>query len=115
MSANCENKNIKETLPSSNPVLRRTCNGVQKCEYNGEPCGTRCSQTKYKDDDNRCPLCEFLMVECICYADDHNGDDYYDDYPHERCDCGDCPDCGVQRPHMIERWGYKAAMVGSRI
>lgn len=33
----------------------------------------------------------------------------------DECDCGDCPDCGgVQRPHMIDLWGYKRAMIPSK-
>lgn len=37
-----------------------------------------------------------------------------EEYQDERCDCGDCPDCGVPRPHMIGWWGYEKAMIPSR-
>ncbi len=45
--------------------------------------------------------------------EEDRSEEEYEEY--ERCDCGDCPDCGVPRPHMIDRWGYKAAMIGSRV
>jgi len=53
-----------------------------------------------------CKDCKQIPVQCSCY------EDQYED--EERCDCGDCPECGIPRPHMIGLWGYNKAMVGRR-
>lgn len=66
------------------------------------------------DDQTRC-----LCYQCVenreamhMYDDEHSSSD--DECTDDRCDCGDCPDCGVPRPHMIGLWGYRAAMIGTR-
>lgn len=59
-----------------------------------------------------CKDCKKIPVQCRCYEDQY-GDQYGDQY-EERCDCGDCPDCGIPRPHMVGLWGYNRAMVGRR-
>lgn len=64
-----------------------------------------------------CKDCKKIPVQCRCYEDEHDDqyDDQYDDYyDDERCDCGDCPDCGIPRPHMVGLWGYNKAMIGRR-
>lgn len=52
-----------------------------------------------------CKDCKKIPVQCRCY------DDQYED---ERCYCGDCPDCGIPRPHMVGLWGYNKAMICKR-
>ena len=42
-----------------------------------------------------CKDCKKIPVQCRCYEDEYE----------ERCDCGDCPECGIPRPHMIGLWG----------
>ena len=48
----------------------------------------------------------------------HSEEEYHSEtereYTDEECGCGDCPDCGIPRPHMIGTWGYQAAMIGTR-
>jgi len=49
-----------------------------------------------------CKDCKNVPDQCKCYEEEYE----------ERCDCGDCPECNIPRPHMIGLWGYNRAMVG---
>jgi len=72
------------------------------------------STVNVNDDQTRC-----ICFQCVenreamhMHEDEYSSSD--DEYPDDRCDCGDCPDCGVPRPHMIGWWGYRAAMIGTQ-
>ena len=100
------------------------------CEKVEEKTGFVNSYEGKTSDKYVCKDCKKIPDQCKCYDydeydeyDEYGYDEYeYDDYEYgyddheygydERCDCGDCPECGIPRPHMIGLWGYNEAMIG---